>query len=498
MDHLKELKEYVGRMDMYAHVGELMYWDLETAMPKEGFDDRNKAMTFFSTEEFKMGTSDELKALLEKLSEPEAYESLDDMWKFVVRKMKKDLDARSRIPVDFYSEYVSLTAKSSVVWQEAKQKKDYKLFEPYLDKVISMRKQMALYMYPDKDPYDTLLDLYEEGMDSATVDRIFSELREELVPFIKKILAKPQKEDPRFKAFCDIDAQRKVEKLLLDYIGFDFDRGATGQTEHPFTLNFSSKDVRVSNHFRENDAVEPMFSAIHEGGHAIFEQNVDERYDGTVAGSCSNLGLHESQSRFFENVLGRNKNFWIPIYPKIGELLPAFADISLDDFVREINNVKASFIRTSADEVTYCIHVIIRYEIEKAIFREGVKTSDLPKLWNSKMQEYLGITPRDDAEGILQDMHWSEGMLGYFPTYLLGSIYDGMFLEAMKKDLGDIDALLAEGRIGEIRSWLSEKIHRFGSTRTPKDTIKEVCGCEVNAAPLMRYFKEKYEKLYDL
>ena len=280
--------------------------------------------------------------------------------------------------------------------------------------------------------------------------------------------------------------------MLLDYIGFNSEKGAAGRTEHPFTLNFSSKDVRVTNHYYENKPISSIFSAIHEGGHGIFEQNVNPEFDGTVAGSCCYMGIHESQSRFYENMLGRNKNFWIPIYDKLGEILPQFKDITLDEFYQEINRVENSFIRTEADELTYGIHVILRYEIEKAIFRDNVDVNELPALWNQKMQEYLGITPKNDTEGILQDMHWSGGSFGYFPSYLLGNVYDGMLREQVEAELGSIDTILAEGRIMEITKWLNEKIHKYGSTRLPKDTLLAVCGREVTAKPLIQYFKGKY------
>lgn len=285
---------------------------------------------------------------------------------------------------------------------------------------------------------------------------------------------------------------------MLSYIGFSKDAGAVGETEHPFTLNFSSKDVRVTNHYYEHDPVSAMFSAIHEGGHAIFEQNVNPEYDNTAAGSCRYMGVHESQSRFYENILGRNKNFWIPVYEKVQELMPQMKDISLDEFYREINHVRNSLIRTEADEVTYCFHIILRYEMEKAIFRDNVPVAKLPELWNQKMKEYLDITPANDAEGILQDMHWSDGSFGYFPSYLLGSIYDGMYLEELEKELGPVDEILKEGRIKEITKWLNEKIHWYGSTRTPKEVIANVCGKEVSAEPLVRYFEKKYASVYDL
>ena len=240
-----------------------------------------------------------------------------------------------------------------------------------------------------------------------------------------------------------------------------------------------------------------MFSAIHEGGHAIFEQNVDKDFWHTAAAQINMMGLHESQSRFYENILGRNPHFWTPIYEKMSELLPEFKTIPFDTFVKAINDVHPSMIRTEADEVTYGLHIILRYEIEKAIFRDNVKTDDLPALWNQKMQELLGITPANDAEGILQDMHWSDGSFGYFPSYLLGSIYDGMYLEAIQKDLGDLDTVLENGRILDITHWLKEKIHRFGSMYNSKEVIERVCGKEISAQPLLRYFEEKYSKVYE-
>ena len=495
---LEVLQQYLEKMNRFEHVSTLLYWDMRTCAPKEGFARHADAVAYFSTQAFEMSVSPELGDLLDELAKPQEFEALDDKWKFVVTKMKRDFDKNKRIPTEVYERYVRAQSEAERAWEEAKNASDYAIFAPYLKDMIELTKEMTSYTDPDKDVYDALLNQYEEGMDADTIDRIFGELKAELIPLVQKILAAEEPDDSKFKGLFDVDAQVKVQKMLLDYIGFSWDRGTVGTTEHPFTLNFSSRDVRVTNHYHEDMPISAVFSAIHEGGHAIFEQNVNPDYDGTVAGSCQSMGLHESQSRFYENILGRNKNFWIPIYDKLGELLPQFKEITLDEFYREINHVRNSFIRTEADEVTYCFHIIIRYEIEKAIFRDSVSVEELPALWNQKMQEYLQITPANDAEGILQDMHWSGGSFGYFPTYLLGSIYDGMYIEQVEKDLGSIDTILAEGRILEITKWLNEKIHVYGSTRTPKDTLLAVCGREVTAEPLVRYFKEKYTELYNL
>lgn len=495
---LENLQIYLKKMNQYNHVIELLMWDMETNTPKLGFEGHADALTYFSTEQFKMSTSEELSAMLDELEMPQEFETLDDMWKFIVTRMKRDLDKSKRIPADFYESYVMAKAESENAWKEAKNASDYSIFAPHLEKMIEMTRKMAEYTDPGKEIYDVLLDQYEEGMDSETMDKLFDDLKKELVPLVKRILFAKQPNSSKFKGNYDIEAQKKVQKLLLDYIGFDWDKGTVGETEHPFTMNFSSRDARITNHYYEKDALSAMFSAIHEGGHAIFEQQVNPDYDGTVAGSCCYMGIHESQSRFYENILGRNKNFWLPIYEKLGALLPQFQEISLEEFYQEINHVRNSFIRVDADEVTYCLHIIIRYEIEKAIFRDHVSVDELPDLWNAKMQEYLQITPQNDAQGILQDTHWSGGSFGYFPSYLLGSIYDGMFLDKMEEELGSIDDILKDGRIKEITKWLGEKIHQYGSTRTPKEVIKAVCGKEVSAEPLIRYFTEKYTEIYQL
>lgn len=494
----KKLKDFLELKKQYDHVTTLLYWDMETGTPKLGQQAHVDALTYFSTRSFEMGTSDELEQMLQALSEPEEYEALDDTMKFIVTRMKRDMDKDKRIPKDLFEAFVRAQAEAGNAWRDAKNASDFSMFAPHLEKMIEMRKEITGYTDPGKEIYDALLDNYEEGMDTETIDHLFGDLKKELIPLVKQILAAKQPDDSKFKGHYDVDAQKKVQNLLLDYIGFSKDAGSVGETEHPFTLNFNSKDVRVSNHYYEEEPLFAMFSAIHEGGHAIFEQNVNPAYDNTVAGSCCYMGVHESQSRFYENILGRNKNFWLPIYDKLGELLPQFKEITLDEFYHEINHVRNSMIRTEADEVTYCFHIILRYEMEKAIFRDHVPVAQLPELWSEKMKEYLDIVPANDAEGILQDMHWSDASFGYFPSYLLGSIYDGMYLEELEKELGSVDELLAAGKIGEITKWLNQKIHWYGSTRTPKEVIANVCGKEVSAEPLIRYFKEKYSKLYDL
>lgn len=491
-----QFKDYLKTMRRYDHVLTLLYWDLSTQAPEKGVETRMDAINYFSTEEFRLSTADEYGQMLRELSEPEQFDALDEAMQITVKRYLRDYERYKRIPQDFYSSYTEAKTRSERAWEKAKRNADFSEFAPHLEKVISMTKEYVHYMEPDQDPYEVLLDLYEEGIDSATIDRVFQELKEGLLPLLKKIEERPRPDLSALEGTYDINAQKEVQDMLLNYIGFDADAGATAESEHPFTTDLCIGDVRVTNHFKEDDPISAMFSAIHEGGHAIFGQNIDPACEGTALEQVNLMGLHESQSRFFENILGRRMSFWSPIYEKLGELLPQFQKIPQETFCRAINDVHPSMIRTEADEVTYCLHIILRYEMEKAIFRDNIAVDDLPQLWNNKMEELLGIRPENDAEGILQDMHWSDGSFGYFPSYLLGSMYDGMFLEALEKEKGSVDTILEEGRIREITAWLNENIHRYGSRYTSAEVLERVCGQPLSAQPLLRYFNEKYSRLY--
>ena len=494
---LQNFKDYLKKIQKYNQAAILFTWDMQTASPKKSIENKIDSIGFFSTEVFRLTTAPEYGALLEELSLPENFEKLDPGMKLTVKRYLKDYRQAKRVPEDFYTELVTEQARSEQAWEEAKEANDFSIFAPHLDKVIRMMKEYVHYMDPDKDVYEFLLDMFEEDMDSQTIDNLFDELKEGLIPLIAKINAAPKPDLSALDKTFSIEDQKKVQDYLLHYIGFNFDKGNTSESMHPFTETLCPNDIRVTNHYDEHMPISSMFSAIHEGGHAIFEQNIADELQGTAGAEVNMMGLHESQSRFFENILGRNKNFWLPIYKDIQELLPPLKEVSLDTFMAAVNDVHPSFIRTEADEVTYCMHIILRYEMEKAIFRDHVPTDELPALWNKKMEELLGITPACDAEGILQDMHWSDGSFGYFPSYLLGSIYDGMYLEQVEKEFHGLDQLLADGKIKDVTKWLNENIHQYGSLYTSKEVIRRVCGSEISARPLLRYFNKKYSEIYN-
>lgn len=489
-------QEYQKKMEPLRIAQRTLSWDLRTAAPKDSAESKMQAISYFATELFRITTSKEYAAMMDQLAEPEEFAALSPAMQITVQRYQKNKDGNQRIPQEFYTEFMTMRARCEKVWEEAKRKKDYALFEPWLQKNIEMTTEYIHYLHPEKETYEALLGQWVEGIDCATVEKLFTQVREGLVPLLRKIQAAPQPELSALEGSYDVDRQKQVQRLLLEYIGFDFNGGATAESMHGVTGRLGPGDVRITNHFREDNPIGAMFTAIHEGGHGIYEQGVDPQYTGTAVGNLIYSDIHESQSRFFENILGRNINFWVPVYDRIGALLPQLRQVSMETFERAINNVHVSEIRTEADEVTYCLHIILRFELEKEIFRDHLPVSRLRERWNEKMQELLGVTPRDDAHGILQDLHWSSVYFGYFPTYLLGSIYDGMYLDAVKRELGDVDAILREGRVQEITRWLNEKIHRYGSMYNAGEVIQRVCGCEISAEPLLRYFNEKYGRLY--
>jgi len=497
MTLLEKYKAKQKELNYLGHAMSLMHWDLETTCPDGGKEKLSDAISFFSTEHFKKATDDEFYGLVCKLSEKEEFDKLDDVMKFDITRTKEQLDKMRRVPQDFYEEYVKTITASSIAWPKAKQNNDWKSYEEPLEKTIKAVKEYKKYVSPDMQTYDALIDDYERGMTQDKIDVVFGELKEELIPLLDKILACPQPDHSKFTMKVPAHEQAELCKFLVEYMGIDMKRFAQAETEHPFTTNMSIDDVRITNHYYENEVISAIFSAIHEGGHAIFEQNVDHKYEGTEGASISYMGLHESQSRFYENILGRNINFWKPIWPKVCEIVPELKTVTLEEFYKEINHIENSLVRTEADELTYCLHIILRYEMERAIFIDGADVKDLPKMWNEKMDELLHVVPETDAQGVLQDMHWSDGSFGYFPSYLLGSIYDGMFLEAIEKDLGSIDDILAAGEIKKITKWLNENIHQYGATRISSEVLEAVCGQELSAKPLIRHFKDKYAKIYN-
>ncbi len=489
-------KELQKKQKAYQYVLTLASWDSNTEAPKESFPFRSEMLGIISGEHFSLMTDKEYVETVNDLHENN--EDLNERQKREIDKAKKNLDKIIKIPKKDYIEYSKLLNNAQKVWEDAKEDSDFPSFKPYLEKIISMKKKMVAFRQKeDQRAYDVLLDDFEEGMTMEKYDAFFDKVKEELVPFVKEVLKKKSDKTPAFvtKSYPE-DKQKAFVEYLLDVFDFKKDRGVLKESVHPFTWNTHSKDVRFTTSYHENYVFSSIFAAIHELGHATYEQQVDEVFDMTNLKSGASMGIHESQSRFYENMIGRSKPFWNTHLSKFKSMFPSqMKNIEVDDFYEAINRVDETFIRIEADELTYPLHILIRYEIERMIFNDEVSVEELPKLWNSKVKEYLNLDVENDSDGILQDVHWSNGMFGYFPTYALGSAYAAQIYYTLIEDI-DFETLIEENRIDKINKWLRNKIHCYGSSLKPREIMEKVTGEPFNPKYYIRFLKEKYSDLY--
>lgn len=494
--HLKGFKEELQKLEYLNSALGVLYWDMRVGIPRKSVPYRGQVLGYLSGEIYKVQTSEKMKNYIEYFNKEN---ELDDITKSMVENAQKIYNQTKKIPEDKYKEYTILTSNAEAVWEEAKDKSDYNLFKPYLKKIIEFQKEFIGYWGYKDNKYDTLLDFYEPGITTQKLDKIFSELRDAIISLLDKIKKSKIKinEEIFARGFTKQD-QESFSKYILKKMGYDFDAGRVDESVHPFTINFENKDVRITTHYYENEFRSALFSCIHEGGHAIYEQDIPESLKGTMLGNGVSMGVHESQSRFYENIIGRSKEFWTFFFPEAKRMFNQFNDVEFNEFYNGINAVRPSLIRTEADELTYSLHVIIRYEIEKALFNDEITVDDLPKVWKDKYKEYLGIEPENDAHGVLQDMHWSGGSFGYFPSYALGNLYGAQFLNKMLKDVPDLYEKIKQGNLDDIHQWLNENIHKYGAIYKPADLIIRVTGEELNAKYFIEYLNNKYSDIYDI
>ncbi|MBQ6632174.1 MAG: carboxypeptidase M32, partial [Romboutsia sp.] len=456
-------------------------------------------LTMLSSKAFELSVSDEMRDFLDNLTNPEIFNNLDSISKKMISECKKQYDDNKNIPPKLYSKYIQVVSQCEQDWQKAKSDNDFKSMIPYLNEIIELTKEMYSYSKPNVDTYNALLDDYEKGITENQLDVLFKELKEGTIPLIEAISKKDKVNQHIFKGYYPIHLQEKISNYFLNVINFDFNSGCLSQSEHPFTTDINSPyDVRITTNYDINDIRSSLFSVLHEGGHALYEQHISPKLVGTRLNSGTSMGIHESQSRFYENIIGRNLSFWKKHYDKIGEILPSYSNISLDKFYKGINDVTPSLIRIDADELTYNLHVIIRFELEKALFSGDLNVNDLPTTWNDKMKKYLGVVPLDDTTGVLQDCHWYGGLFGYFPSYSLGNIYSGQFLSQIEKELGPIDYLIENDRLCDISNWLKVNIHQYGLMKSPTEIIKDSCNSVIDTKPIIKYYTDKYSKIYNL
>ncbi|WP_226666797.1 carboxypeptidase M32 [Metabacillus litoralis] len=492
--------DYIKKMQAYDEAINVMYWDMRTGAPKKGIEQRSEVIGMLSTEAFEMLVSDRMNEYLTALSEKGIYEELNIVTQKAVELMKKEYKKNKVIPAKEYQEYVILCSKAEAVWEEAKSNSDFQLFAPYLQKLVDYNKKLIDYWGHDGNKYNTLLNEYEPGITVEILDKVFAQVREKIVPLVKDIAnsGKQPKTEFLYKRFPKQN-QKDFSEYILKEIGYDFEAGRLDETVHPFEITLNRGDVRVTTKYDEADFRTAVFGTIHECGHAIYEQNISEDFEGTPLCSGTSMGIHESQSLFYENFIGRNKGFWEVYYKQLQTYSKEqFSNVQLDDFYLAINESKPSLIRIEADELTYPLHIMIRYEIEKALFNEEITVDELPRIWNEKYQEYLGVTPPNDAKGVLQDVHWAGGSFGYFPSYALGYMYAAQFKSAMLKELPNFNELIKNKQFDKIKDWLTENIHKYGKTKQPLEILIDVTGESLNANYLIEYLEEKYKEIYQL
>ena len=494
---IKNYNLYMKENQMLQYACASISFDDSTGAPKKAFKERNEVLNYFQSLLFSRSVSKEYQQIIADLDR--YYNSLSNKYKRIVDISKKELAMNVKVPVEVMNEYQKACSDAFFYWDNAKNKSDYSIYKPYLEKVINLQKQVGLYMKDENTSlYDTFLDMYEEGISSVELDNFFATLKERIVPLLKKINESNVKINDSFLSRkINRNSQMEMGKLMARKVGFDFSMGMVRESEHPFTNLISSHDVRITTHIYEDNFTSNLFSMAHEGGHGIYEQNISKKFEGSILKNAASLAYHESQSRFFENIVARSKPFSKYIFPLLQRKANGVLDdICWEDYYLAINKVEPSLIRTEADELTYCLHVMVRYEIEKMMLEDGFNFDTLPSLWNQKYKEYLGVDVPNDKEGVLQDVHWTSGV-GYFFSYALGNAYSSQIYNAMKKDL-DVETLLENGNIKPIINWLKSKMYKHGSMLKPKELIKAITNEEFNPEYYCKYLEEKYSKIYQL
>lgn len=494
LNKLKEILEEVADLNGAESV---LGWDQNVHMPPGGSEARGQQLATLGKIAQEKATSEEVGNLIEDLKKE--FDGADSDDAAMIRVAARNYDKAKRVPAAFVAEQAIVTTAAFDAWVEARSKSDFSIFRPHLEKVVELVKKYVSFFPPADHPYDTLLDDYEPAMKTAEVQEIFNNLRPKQVDLIKKISSAKQVKDDFLK-------KKYKEKKIWDFgeaiitrFGYDWSRGRQDKAPHPFETSFSVNDVRITNRFEPDNPLSTLFSAMHEAGHAMYEQGINPVYERTPLANGTSLAVHESQSRMWENLVGRSLPFWENFFPQLKKTFPSKLDgVSLKSFYKAINKVEPSFIRVNADEATYNLHIMLRLELEIGMVDGSIAVKDLPEIWNTKMQEYLGVTPPNDALGVLQDIHWSGGMIGYFSTYALGNLVSAQLWETINKDIKDLDDQIRKGKFDALLSWLREKIHVFGHKYDPQDLVQKITGSKIDSAAYVRYLTKKYSDIYGL
>jgi carboxypeptidase Taq len=499
-ENISELRENLQEIYHLGSALQVLHWDQEVFMPPKGVSNRAATIANLAGILHEKFISKDFAKLIKKAKLQLDAGKLDDGESAIVRELWREFERQKKLPVAFVKEMAQVCSEGHNVWIKAREKSDFGIFLPYLKKIVALKRKEAELVGYKKSPYDALLDMYEPYATSEEISMIFEELKNFLVPFLKKIAkAKGGADIDILKGNFSIEKQKQFNEEVAKKIGFDFEAGRLDTSVHPFSTGFHPNDVRITTRFRKDNMFDSFFGVIHETGHALYEQGLNAKHFGTPLGEAISHGIHESQSRMWENMVARSKNFWKYFFPKLQKQFPKpFAETKFDDFYRVINDVRPSLIRVEADEVTYSLHIIMRFEIEKELIEGSIEVEDLPKIWNAKVKEYLGIKVPSDASGVLQDTHWSGGGIGYFPSYTLGNLYAAQFFNTAKKDLINLEKEISIGQFGHLREWLREKIHIHGKMYSADQLVREVTDEPLTSQYFIDYLKKKYGEIYKI
>lgn len=475
-------------------------WDERTYMPSKGSENRSNQVALLAGMAHEKLTAPRIGELINELLNNGLKPGDDSIDAANLREIKRAYDRAVKVPRSLVEELSKTITLAQRAWQEAREKSDFAAFKPWFEKIVKLKRQEAEAIGYQGAPYNAMLDDFEPGANMEKIAAVFAGLRDELVDLIDRIKSSGKGPDTGIiTRDYPVDRQEQFGLEAARIIGFDFDSGRLDKTVHPFCSGFGPGDVRITTRYDKNFFPMAFFGILHEAGHGIYEQGLPDKHYGTPCGESVSLGIHESQSRMWENMVGRSKSFWQHFFPKAQKVFPeALKKVTLEKFHFAVNDVRPSFIRVEADEATYNLHILLRFELESAFFNDDLKVDDVPEAWTEKIDKYLGIKPPDDARGCLQDVHWSAGLIGYFPTYTLGNLYSAQFFAQARDDIGDLDSQFAKGDYSHLLGWLRKNIHSHGQRYRAEDLVKMVTGQPLSHKPLMDYLNAKFGELYGI
>lgn len=499
MGDARELLKKIDReVCLLRHAQALLGWDQETYMPPRGVEERAEQLAFLQGLIHERTVSPAVARALETADAGSGTGTEDPDGPFL-RAWKRRYDRAVKLPAELVVRLARATGLGQARWAEAKKSSDFSIFQPSLEEILGLTVESAGLIGYREHPYDALLDEYEPWMTTAEVDRLFTDLRDSLGPLVRSIAGARQVRDDFLYRSYPVDAQEAFGRRVLAAMGFPSERGRLDVSMHPFTTTLGSDDVRITTRYNERNIKSALFGTIHECGHALYELGFSEKIRGTILADGTSLGIHESQSRMWENMIGRGMAFWTRWYPVLKSSFPGLLDdVPLDIFYRGINKVEGSLVRVEADEVTYSLHIVLRFLLEKDLVTGALTVKDLPEAWRAMSKDILGKVPEKDADGVLQDIHWSMGAIGYFPTYALGNLYGAQFHAALLRDIPDLEDRILAGDLAGVSEWLGRKIHSAGASRTAAELALEVTGSPLDSSWFVRYLADKYSEIYEL